>query len=417
MTRPNPPSHVKPRVGHWLPAHHHIEAWVAGLAGEAAAKRRVKFHPVIEEFRALIEGDPIVRMYLERMIAEVPRSKPYKVHHLRNVEQMLLLINEVLTLAPEFDTTALVAAPLNAILDWSMGTPAGFAAFRLPAINAMIKKILTAWCEFLSGPKSLYVLNASPTGWKSAAARAAMAMDDFELDPKDRYWGFASWNDFFTRRFRPGVRPIAEPENHKVIVNACESTPYKIATRVRKTDRFWLKSQPYSLGDMLAGDEAAEAFEGGTIYQAFLSAFNYHRWHSPVTGTIRKAFVVPGTYYSELEAEGEDPAGPDNSQGYITHVAARAVVLIDCDDPAIGLVGFVAVGMAEISSCLIGAGIAPGRRIAKGEELGYFQYGGSTHCLIFRPGVIARFAPGTRPAAKNPHAPAVKLGARLATAR
>jgi phosphatidylserine decarboxylase len=49
--------------------------------------------------------------------------------------------------------------------------------------------------------------------------------------------------------------------------------------------------------------------------------------------------------------------------------------------------------------------------------LGYFQYGGSIHCLIFRPGVIARFAPGTRPAAKNPHAPAVKLGVPLAAAR
>ena len=53
--------------------------------------------------KVLIADDhDIVCAGLERMIAEVPRSKPYKVHHLRNVEQMLLLINEVLTLAPEF---------------------------------------------------------------------------------------------------------------------------------------------------------------------------------------------------------------------------------------------------------------------------------------------------------------------------
>ena len=38
--------------------------------------------------------------------------------------------------------------------------------------------------------------------------------------------------------------------------------------------------------DLLAQDEAADQFVGGTIYQAFLSATNYHRWHSPVAGTI-----------------------------------------------------------------------------------------------------------------------------------
>ena len=61
--------------------------------------------------------------------------------------------------------------PLGAILDWTMGTPAGFAAYRDPRINAMLKKILSAWCEFLSGPDSRYVLNDSPSGWKSEAAR------------------------------------------------------------------------------------------------------------------------------------------------------------------------------------------------------------------------------------------------------
>ena len=58
---------------------------------------------------------------------------------------------------------------------------------------------------------------------------------------------------------------------------------------------------------MLADDAMAEVFAGGTVYQAFLDARNYHRWHSPVSGTIRKAFVQQGTYFSEAESEGEDP--------------------------------------------------------------------------------------------------------------
>ena len=57
-----------------------------------------------------------------------------------------------------------ILLPLGAILDWTMSTPAGFAAFRDRRINAMIKKLLGAWCEFLSSSDSRYVLNDSPSG-------------------------------------------------------------------------------------------------------------------------------------------------------------------------------------------------------------------------------------------------------------
>ena len=115
-------------------------------------------HPVLVEFQELIDTDPVVRMYLNQMIDQVPSTKPYRKRHLESVQQMLRLINEVLAMAPEFGE-AMVATPLGAILDWTMGTPAGFAAFRDPRINTMLQKILTAWSEFLSSGDSLYVLN------------------------------------------------------------------------------------------------------------------------------------------------------------------------------------------------------------------------------------------------------------------
>jgi phosphatidylserine decarboxylase len=94
---------------------------------------------------------------------------------------------------------------------------------------------------------------------------------------------------------------VASPDDGKVIVSACESTPYGISTDVKRQDRFWIKSQTYSLADLLANDDSVDQFFGGTVYQAFLSATNYHRWHSPVAGTIVRAFVVAGTYYSEAD--------------------------------------------------------------------------------------------------------------------
>jgi len=147
---------VRRRAG-WLPGDQdELEAWLAGHRERVEAKGdQVVPHPVIEEFQELMDRDPVVRMYLNQMIAQVPQGKPYRKRHLEGVPQMLRLINEVLTMAPEFGEDALVMTPLGAILDWAMGTPAGFAAFRDRRINAMFGKILTedvpAFVELESG--------------------------------------------------------------------------------------------------------------------------------------------------------------------------------------------------------------------------------------------------------------------------
>jgi phosphatidylserine decarboxylase len=408
---------VRRRAG-WLPEDQdELESWIAGHRERVESSgEQVVLHPVLREFQELIDTDPVVRMYVSQMIAQVPSTKPYRKRHLESVEQMLRLINEVLTMAPEFGESALVATPLGALLDWAMGTPAGFAAFRDPRINAMLKKILTVWCEFLSSADSLYVLNDSPSGWKCAEAQRTVGMEQYEHDPQDEHWGFVSWNDFFTRRFKDGERPVASPDDDKVIVSACESTPYGISADVKRQDRFWIKSQPYSLEDMLANDDSVDQFVGGTVYQAFLSATNYHRWHSPVAGTIVRAFVQEGTYYSEADSEGKDAVEPTNSQSYLAHVATRAIILIEADDPVIGLMAFVPVGMSDVSSCIINPNVTPDHHVGKGEELGHFQYGGSTHCLVFRPGTIAEFTLSAIPQPHDPKAPLVLVRSKLATA-
>ena len=65
------------------------------------------------------------------------------------------------------------------------------------------------------------------------------------------------------------------------------------------------------------------------------------------------------------------------------------MVAIACDDPGIGTVAAVFVGMGDVSSCVID--VVPGQRVDKGDEIGYFQFGGSTCCLLFEAGVIDRF--------------------------
>jgi phosphatidylserine decarboxylase len=235
--------------------------------------------------------------------------------------------------------------------------------------------------------------------------------EDFVCDPGKPFYGFTSWDDFFTRQFRKGKRPVASPDDDSVIVNACESAPYRLARKVRQNDLFWIKAQPYSLNHMLDGDPLSAQFERGTIYQAFLSALSYHRWHSPVSGTIVKTKVIDGSYYAESLVEGFDPAGPNDSQGYITQVATRALIFIQADNPDIGLMCVMFVGMAEVSSNEIT--VYETQHVKKGEQLGMFHFGGSTHCLIFRPEVKLDFdMHGQTPSL---HSNNIPLKARIAT--
>jgi phosphatidylserine decarboxylase len=60
--------------------------------------------------------------------------------------------------------------------------------------------------------------------------------------------------------------------------------------------------------------------------------------------------------------------------------------------------------------------IQPGYHVAKGEELGYFQFGGSTHCLVFRPGAIADLSLAAIPQPHDAHPPLVRVRSQLARA-
>ena len=353
--------------------------------------------PVINDFKLLIEENSELYMLFNEMFEQANQAAakpgyPATANQIKDYHQMLFFLNRELTEAPEFNLTEMVGTPINDALIGVMGTPAGAVAFLNPKVNQQLKKILCEWAVFLSSSDSRYVLTDDPmTGWFGVNALKAMPgfEEDFQCDPKAPHYGFKSWDDFFTRQLRKGARPVADPEDDAVIANACESAPYNLVTNVQLKDRFWIKEQPYSLVHMLDKDPCVKQFVGGTIYQAFLSALSYHRWHTPVSGKIVKTKIIDGSYYAANPTLGFDPVGPNGSQGYLTAVAARALVLIEADNSDIGLIGLLFVGMAEVSSNEIT--VYEGQRVTKGDQLGMFHFGGSTYCMIFRPGVKLDF--------------------------
>jgi phosphatidylserine decarboxylase len=360
-------------------------------------RERKSLSPVVNDFKLLIESDPELYMLFNEMFEQANQAAlapdyPPWAKQIKDYHQMLTWLDRALTRAPEFEDTGYVIFPVNDALIGVMGTPAGASAFLDPRVNRHLKKILNEWAVFLSSADSRYVLTDDPKfGWFGVNASKAMPnfTKDFQCDPKAPYYGFTSWDDFFTRELRPGVRPVAYTEDDSVIVNACESTPYKIAIDIQLKDRFWIKEQPYSLFYMLDGDSSVNQFVGGSIYQGYLSALDYHRWHTPVSGKIVKAKVIDGSYYAANPGVGFDPFSPIGSQGYLAAVATRALILIKADNPDIGLMAILFVGMGDVSSNEIT--VRAGQHVTKGDQLGTFHFGGSSYCMIFRPEVKLAF--------------------------
>ncbi|KAH8810923.1 Phophatidylserine decarboxylase-domain-containing protein [Xylogone sp. PMI_703] len=410
------PDHLRiHKPGAWLPADHRVHQEFLRRVTEHVDQNPKKLAPAIQEFKDFIEGNSRVYMFFTQMFEEIPKKRPYfrdptGTKQIRDYQHLLEILNHIVTRAPEWtdaaESVGMVGVPMCAIFDYPMGTPSGHAAFLDPDVNRMLKKVLNEWGKFLQTPESATVLGDHTQGWfgetgigdlmsvANAPYKSEMKFEDMYIcDPSQKYYGFKSWDDFFTRKVHDKARPVASPDDDNVIANACESKVYNISHNAKLRDRFFAKGQPYSILDMLAHDPLSEKFAGATVYQAFLSALSYHRWHSPVSGTIKRAFVEDGTYFSEplFEGVGDPTVKEINSggitvgQGYLSALATRAIIFIEADNPKIGLMAFIGIGMDEVSTCEIT--VKEGQHIKKGEELGMFHFGGSSHCLLFRKGV------------------------------
>ena len=371
-------------------------------------------HAPVRDLLEAIQSDPKICMFFHQMFwQQADQAKPGSIR-VPCWQIALLLINQIMTQAPEYDAEALVPVPINALLNLPMATPAGFACFLNDKINMLFKKILNYWGEFLTTRASCYILTDDRVGgWFTDKALAAMPgfVDLYECDPTVAFWGYTSFDNFFVRKFRPNMRPVDSPENDYVVVNACEAAPLRISYNVRKRDCFWVKAQRYSMDFLLNMSPLASRFEGGTVYQGFLSPTTYHRFHSPVNGVIYDIDLVEGSYFSQPYFEDENLLLKE-AQEYMAHVATRGIVYIQADNPDIGLMASIAIGMSDVST--VELTVQKKQCVKKGQDIGMFHFGGSSHMLIFRPGVSLEFdMHGIRPgqdARKN-----IEVNSRIAT--
>ncbi|KAL9118488.1 MAG: hypothetical protein Q9187_004970 [Circinaria calcarea] len=209
--------------------------------------------------------------------------------------------------------------------------------------------------------------------------------------------GWRTFNDFFARSFKPGYRPIAVITDPTVIVSPADST-YGGQWEVRSDSGVTIKNMHWRIAELLHDSPYQHNFKGGIFMHAFLGPEDYHRQHAPVGGKVLEARVVPGDVYLEVNiVDGpprEDGASkklvaarsmdgamrqfdaPDTA-GY-QFAQARGLVVLET---AIGLVAVLPMGMGQVSSVVLTAEV--GMTLQKGEEISYFQFGGSDIVLVF----------------------------------
>ncbi len=220
-------------------------------------------------------------------------------------------------------------------------------------------------------------------------ARFAVDMSEAALTDPLR---FASFNEFFTRELRPGLRRIAaEPE---VIVSPVDGF-VSAAGRIDGDTLVQAKGQTYELSGLLAGArDSLERFRGGSFATIYLAPFNYHRVHVPIAATLRDSWYVPGRLFSVNTV----------TAASVPRLFARNERILCLFDTPAGPLAEILVGALNVGSMstVWHGEVTPRARrtmtqlplpatvaaLARGEEMGRFNMG-STVILLFAPGRVS----------------------------
>ena len=231
-------------------------------------------------------------------------------------------------------------------------------------------------------------LAASESAWiKDAFIRVFCAIYGVNLAEAARSHrsDYSSFNDFFTRELKPGVRPF--PAGERVIACPADGTVSQ-SGRIAANRLLQAKGIGYSLGS-LAGD-LGEGFDGGSFVTVYLAPRNYHRVHTPCAGLLTAARAVPGALFSVN-------AG---TEGSVTDLFCRNERLVcrlqtDGGDLLVVLVGALLVGSiatpwpGPVSPYRTLETRQPNASLARGAELGRFLLGSTV--ILCAPPDTARF--------------------------
>jgi len=185
---------------------------------------------------------------------------------------------------------------------------------------------------------------------------------------------FTSFNDFFYRKLKPEARPVDDATDSVVFPADGRHLGFAKASEV---EGVFVKGQKFDLKRLLGDSDLAARFADGAAVFSRLCPVDYHRFHFPVAGVPGNARLINGQLYSVNPLALRDRLA-------ILWENKRFVTEIETDE--LGKVLVLEIGATNVGS--VNLTYVPTRAVKKGEEKGYFAFGGSATFTIFEPGRV-----------------------------
>lgn len=207
--------------------------------------------------------------------------------------------------------------------------------------------------------------------------RIANFVKDMEIDMSDYARSineYTTFNDFFYRELKTGARPIDMQKD--VLVSPADGKILAYED-LQEKDKFFVKGSEFTLEEFFKDKFLAEKYKGGTFVIVRLAPADYHRFHFPADGKVSVTKKIDGYYYSVS-----------------TH-AIKKNFRIFCENKReytiLSTEKFGDIAMIDVGATMVGSIVQTYKEnsfVKKGEEKGYFLFGGSTCILVFEKGKI-----------------------------
>lgn len=203
---------------------------------------------------------------------------------------------------------------------------------------------------------------------------------------------YHSFNDFFTRRVKEGARPVEQRSD--CLISPCDAAA--LVLPVDGTSTFSIKKADYTVQRLLRSRKLAKEFMGGSAVILRLSVSDYHRYCHVDDGMVAYYRRIPGVFHTVM---------PIANEYYpVYHENTREYCLLHSEH-------FGDMVVMEVGALLVGRIVndkACGR-VRRGEEKGYFEFGGSTIVLLLKKGVV-QWSEKLLEKSKNGEETPVKMG-------
>jgi len=247
----------------------------------------------------------------------------------------------------------------ESFLRWAYGNPLGGIA-----LGAFVKRpFFSAWY-----------------GWRMSAAASAARVDPFisqyGLQAGDFAEGpaFASFNEFFFRKLKPHARPIDPDETAAVFPADGRHLGFERASAI---DGVFVKGQRFDLPALLGDAALARRYSDGALILSRLCPVDYHRFHFPAAGIPGPTRLIDGPLFS---------VSPIALRRRLAYLWTNKRAITELETERFGTVLLMEIGATCVGT--IGQTFTPGKPVTKGEEKGYFAFGGSSTITLFEPGKI-----------------------------